>query len=339
MGVPKVKELAEVLRSSLNPPFTVNYPFVPSPPPPSFRGKPVFDEDRCVGCGICVDRCPSKAIEIEDLGSKRRLTVHYNRCIYCAFCNYNCQPLEGVKPSQDYKLIFTDKSEAVHSIERLSPVVRVKEDLCIGCARCEYVCKIGAAKLVRKEGKWVSTIDPIKCRGCGICSVACPAMVIEVPLSPLDDVMDKIRGAFPTRDSKPNIMIFHCIWCEVSPDDLVKRFPDSNISFIKIVCSGRLHPVFVLEAFKNGADGVLIFSCGMSDCHFGGGPKNVKPRIESLKPILREVGLEVERLQLVLGSAGEPDRYSRALYEMRERLKRIGPSRLRAVEVTGGDKS
>jgi formate hydrogenlyase subunit 6/NADH:ubiquinone oxidoreductase subunit I/coenzyme F420-reducing hydrogenase delta subunit len=326
------KKLIEAFKAVANPPFTVKYPFVPSPPPPTFRGKPEYDEEKCVGCGICVERCPSKAIEIEDLGAERKLTIHYDFCIHCAFCNYKCMPVEGIKPTQKYSLILTDRSQAIYSIKKPTVVVSVNEDLCIGCARCEYTCKFKAAKVTKKTDKWISTIDSVKCKGCGMCNSVCPAIAIDVPLSPNENVIEEIgKLSEVSRDYKPNILILHCNWARFAPKELAEAVDNANLKFINITCSGRLHATFILEAFKNGYDGVMVFTCPKEECHFEGGPKHAKPLIDMLKLLLEESGLEPERLEIVLGSNIEPDKYYKALTEMVKKLNEIGYSKLRSL--------
>ncbi len=321
------KKVVEALKASVNPPFTVNYPFVPSPPPETFRGKPEFDDEQCVGCGICVERCPSEAIEVEDLGKERKLTVHYDVCIYCANCNYMCMPLEGIKPTHTSGVVFKDKSHAVFSITKPTVVVSVDEDLCIGCARCEYLCKFDAAKVTKKEDKWISTIDPIKCTGCGICSSNCPAIVIDVPLSPKNDILNVIREKRDFSHSVekiPDILILHCNWANMDPEDLIQRVDSVNLKFVNITCSGRLHPLFILEAFKNGYDGVMFFGCPEEECHFeGGGPQYAIELSKYLKFILKEVGLDPERFELIFGSNVEPQRYHDGLVTLKEKLGKM----------------
>ncbi|MEM2843084.1 MAG: hydrogenase iron-sulfur subunit [Candidatus Bathyarchaeia archaeon] len=316
------KKLIEAFKALVNSPFTIKYPFVPSPPPQTFRGKPEYDEERCVGCGICAERCPSKAIEIEDSGVERKLMIHYDFCIYCSFCNYTCIPVEGVKPTQKYSLVFTDRTQAFYFIKKPTVVARVNEDSCISCARCEYTCKFKAAKVVKKANKWVSIIDPIKCKGCGMCASVCPAIAIDVPLSPKDNIVKE--ATFEALNNyKPNILIFHCNWAKIVFNELKEVVKTANLKFINITCSGRLHPVFVLEAFKNGYDAVMIFTCPREECHFEAGPKYAQPLVERLKFILKEAGLESERLEIVLGSNLKPDKYYKALIEMIEKLKEI----------------
>ena len=231
------KKVIEALKASVNPPFTVNYPFEPSPPPETFRGKPEFDDEQCVGCGICIERCPSEAIEVEDLGKERKLTVRYDVCIYCANCNYKCMPLEGIKPTHNPSVVFKDKSHAIFSITKPTVVVSIDEDLCIGCARCEYLCKFDAAKVTKKEDKWISTIDPIKCTGCGICSSNCPAIVVDVPLSPQNDILKVIREKRDFKHSVekiPDILVLHCNWANMDPEDLIQRI--DSVKYVGNFC-------------------------------------------------------------------------------------------------------
>jgi F420-non-reducing hydrogenase iron-sulfur subunit len=92
------------------------------------------------------------------------------------------------------------------------------------------------------------------------------------------------------------------------------------------MCSGRVDPAFVLEAFKNGADGVLVAGCHTpSDCHYLSGNFKAQRRIALLKTVLEQFGIEPERLRLEWISASEGDRFATVVKDMTEQIKKLGP--------------
>jgi F420-non-reducing hydrogenase iron-sulfur subunit len=96
------------------------------------------------------------------------------------------------------------------------------------------------------------------------------------------------------------------------------------------MCSGRLDPVFVLEAFKYGADGVLVAGCHIpTDCHYTSGNFKAERRVLLLKKLLEQLGLEPERLRLEWISASEGEKFARVMEEMTQKLKELGPSPLK----------
>ncbi|MDF2954580.1 4Fe-4S binding protein [Candidatus Alkanophaga liquidiphilum] len=113
----KIREFAEAVRSSLSSPYTVRYPFEPSPAPEGFRGKPQFDEAKCMGCGACVEGCPTGALTLTDEGNVRIIELFYGRCIMCGQCVERC-PVEAIKLTTEYSIVYTAKEEALTSIRR-----------------------------------------------------------------------------------------------------------------------------------------------------------------------------------------------------------------------------
>jgi F420-non-reducing hydrogenase iron-sulfur subunit len=96
------------------------------------------------------------------------------------------------------------------------------------------------------------------------------------------------------------------------------------------MCSGRVDPAFILEAFKNGADGVLVAGCHLpSDCHYIAGNFKALRRIELLRKVLKEFNIEPERLRLEWISASEGDKFATVVKEMVEEIKKLGPNPLK----------
>jgi F420-non-reducing hydrogenase iron-sulfur subunit len=94
---------------------------------------------------------------------------------------------------------------------------------------------------------------------------------------------------------------------------------------VRVLCSGRTDPQFVIQAFKEGADGVLILGCHPGDCHYKEGNFQTLKRYKLLKKMLPQFGVEEERLRLDWISATEGDRFAEVVSEMVEQVRRLGP--------------
>jgi len=129
---------------------------------------------------------------------------------------------------------------------------------------------------------------------------------------------------------EPKIVGFLCNWCSYAGADLagtsrMKYAP--NVRVIRVMCSGRVEPVFVLKAFKEGADGVLICGCHPGDCHYMEGNYKAARRIPLLKKMLSQFGIEEERVRLEWVSAAEGDRFASIVNDMTKKVKELGPFR------------
>jgi F420-non-reducing hydrogenase iron-sulfur subunit len=130
------------------------------------------------------------------------------------------------------------------------------------------------------------------------------------------------------RPFEPRIVAFFCTWCTYTAADLagISRLQYApNVRIIRLMCSGRVDPQFVLAAFRRGADGVLVGGCHPGDCHYQQGNYNALRRCELLRPVLDRMGIEQERLRLEWISASEGDKVQRVCNEMTEQLRALGP--------------
>jgi F420-non-reducing hydrogenase iron-sulfur subunit len=136
---------------------------------------------------------------------------------------------------------------------------------------------------------------------------------------------------------EPKIIGFLCNWCSYAGADLAGvsriQYPP-NIRIIRVMCSGRIDPAFILEAFKDGADGVLVAGCHLpSDCHYISGNFKALRRITLLKKVLENFGIEPQRLRLEWISASEGDKFAAVVRDMVAEVKKLGPNPLRGKEV------
>ena len=135
---------------------------------------------------------------------------------------------------------------------------------------------------------------------------------------------------------EPKIVGFLCNWCSYTGADLagtsrMKYMP--NVRVVRIMCSGRLDPTFVLKAFKEGADAVLVAGCHPGDCHYQNGNMKTLRRILLLKRTLSQLGIEPERLRLEWVSASEGERYQSVVNEFVEQVRALGPLNLEARQL------
>lgn len=135
---------------------------------------------------------------------------------------------------------------------------------------------------------------------------------------------------------EPKIVGFLCNWCSYAGADLAGvsriQYP-TNVRIIRLMCSGRVDPAFILEAFKDGADGVLVAGCHLpSDCHYLSGNFKAQRRISLMKKVLEQFGIEPERLRLEWVSASEGDKFATIIKDMTAQIKKLGPSPLKAKD-------
>lgn len=127
---------------------------------------------------------------------------------------------------------------------------------------------------------------------------------------------------------EPKIIGFICKWCTSAGADLAgttrMKYPPNMIP-ITIFCSSRVDPQYILWSFKNGADGVFIGGCHPNDCHYQDGNYKTMKRIPILKNLLKELGIEQERLRLEWISASEADKFRKTITEFTETIRKLGP--------------
>ncbi len=146
----------------------------------------------------------------------------------------------------------------------------------------------------------------------------------------------KTRG----KNFEPRIVGFLCNWCAYTGADLagVSRMQSApNIRIIRVMCSGRVDPSFVLRAFQLGADGVLVAGCHPGDCHYQEGNFKALRRIVFLKRLLKGFGVDERRLRLEWISASEGEKFASVATEFTEEVRALGPLGLGAAEEAFGE--
>ncbi len=136
---------------------------------------------------------------------------------------------------------------------------------------------------------------------------------------------------------EPKVVGFLCNWCSYSGADSAGRAQKDftpNLKIIRIMCSGRLDPQFVVKAFKDGADGVMILGCHPGDCHYKEGNYKAVRRYDLLKNVLKDFGIEDSRFKLDWVSASEGDKFVKVTNEFVEEVRKLGPCVVRSKEET-----
>ena len=138
---------------------------------------------------------------------------------------------------------------------------------------------------------------------------------------------------------EPKIVGFLCNWCSYAGADLagvsrMKMAP--NVRPIRVMCSGRVDPTFILKAFASGADGILIGGCHPGDCHYSEGNYKTLRRSIMLKKMLKDQGIDPNRVRLEWISASEGDKYARIVDEFVQTIKELGPLNLQMSELAVG---
>jgi len=128
----------------------------------------------------------------------------------------------------------------------------------------------------------------------------------------------------------PKLVGFLCNWCSYAGADLAGisrlQYPP-NVRVIRVPCSGRLDPFYIIKALQRGADGVLVSGCHPGDCHYISGNYTARRRFAILESLLKYVGIEPGRVQFTWISAAEAERFARMMRKITADIKALGPAK------------
>ncbi|NJD78748.1 MAG: hydrogenase iron-sulfur subunit [Candidatus Methanoperedens sp.] len=200
----------------------------------------------------------------------------------------------------------------------------VLPELCDGCRICEGICKFGRIKITDKK----ALVDEVECQGCGACSAACPNGAIQLRNFTDEQIMAQIKVATQKASEYPLVIGFLCHWCSYAAADLAGslrlQYP-TNLRNIRVLCTGRVNPSFIIEALRRGADGVLVAGCRLGECHYTIGNYCALQRMDVLGKLLVGLGFDERRLRIEWIAASEGEKFSRAVRDFVKQLKEIGP--------------
>ena len=131
---------------------------------------------------------------------------------------------------------------------------------------------------------------------------------------------------------EPTIVAFLCNWCTYTAADLAgtsRLVYPANVKIIRMMCSGMVDPKYVVKAFLEGADGVLIGGCWPGDCHYINGNMKARRRVGLLHEVIDKFGIDRDRLWLRWVAASEGNMFAEVVDEMTQKLRELGPNPLR----------
>lgn len=227
-------------------------------------------------------------------------------------------------------------------IEVKMPVAEVAAELCTGCANCVHVCPTHAITLQPRPGVLsLAVVDPLRCIGCGNCVVACPVKAISLPTWDDSAILAQITAALQAREQHPaaeRILALACEWSAYAAADVAgarrKEYP-AEVRILRLNCSARFDPFHVLWAFLSGAEGVFLGACPPGECHYGNGNLYARERVDTLKKLLVEYGIDPDRLAFEFIPGDDGEKFARAMREFKARLVAKRPKSIPVVVKPG----
>jgi heterodisulfide reductase subunit A len=197
----------------------------------------------------------------------------------------------------------------------------VDEDTCSRCRICEWACPFDAAHVVSDKA---AQVDQAKCFGCGICAAACPSACIDLRHHTSKQLTAAINGILENGGEAKKIVAIACLECGYSTIDdagmLGMQYP-VNVNIVEVPCTASIDSQVVLDAFANGADGVMLIGCDR--CHYLRGADVANLRISILQKLLAQFGIESERIQAFFEDCHDTGELIEKIKSMVEKINRL----------------
>ncbi|MBI5184306.1 MAG: hydrogenase iron-sulfur subunit [Nitrospinae bacterium] len=127
---------------------------------------------------------------------------------------------------------------------------------------------------------------------------------------------------------EPKIIAFVCNWCTYVGADMAgtgRMKYQANVRIIKVPCTGRIDPLFLMRAFERGADGILVSGCHPGDCHYNAGNYHARRRFAAFRKLIEFIGIDLRRLQFSWVSAAEGKKFVTIINEVTDAIRALGP--------------
>ena len=209
----------------------------------------------------------------------------------------------------------------------------INQDYCGDCEFCPVTCPYGAITLEDKgDDHFAAKVSDLLCEGCGVCVGACPLNAIELRHSRPTQMAAQMKGILSINGtSKPLVLAICCSECGHTAVDssgmAMMEYP-ANVRVMKVPCAGIIQVHQLLEAFKAGAEGVMVVGCKSNGCHYEVGSLKAEKKIELAKILLKEYGIEPERLEMFKMVFIEGDKFAEAAQMMTEKVAKLGTLQL-----------
>jgi len=194
--------------------------------------------------------------------------------------------------------------------------------ICLTCYRC---CPHGA---IYWEGD-KAVISPVACQGCGICASECPMDAIQLAGYQDETLLADVRAAASISE-RPNIVAFCCQNSAFEAGEMAASFGmplPAGLRMIKVPCAGKVDLDYIMNAFAEGADGVLVMACHAGNCQSDRGNTYAKWRVNDAHRMLEEIGVPKEHLRFVTLASNMGPEFSNIVVDMMENIKALKLSR------------
>jgi formate dehydrogenase major subunit len=230
------------------------------------------EAQRCLRCGpcdeceVCVDICEKKDFLLR-VSDDFLVSVHAGREFWSR------------TPDRVVLELGDERAEA----SPVRTVAAVREELCVGCGRCQEICGYRAVQVeTRPGGRFIARVDELACKGCGTCVTVCPSGAIDQRNFEHARMIKMLEGIAPSRTK----VLFVCHWARPERLDLPR-----DVLVIETMCAGRIPPRLLMEAVLRGSPRVLVCGCDDDACHYGFGRRAGSAAVEQTRALLTLFGL------------------------------------------------
>lgn len=202
---------------------------------------------------------------------------------------------------------------------------RVDAEKCAVCLTCYRTCPHKAIEIVHEESlnnlyHSAARMNPLACRRCGTCAAECPGKAIQLPFYSDQEILQET-------DKPPKIVAYACENSGYLAAEYVKGLDpelQNNLQIVRVPCSGKIDVIYLLKALERGADGVILFVCHKENCKFIWGNERAEKRKGQVRKLLKDIGLEEERIEFVHIAANQGNQFNHAVRTMAERIQKLG---------------